>query len=55
MPEDIKMFKKKIYNEIVIYKECAIHKPHSFQQFCVSTEATKMFKTILNSVTNALQ
>ena len=30
MQEEIKMLKKKIYNEIVIHKKTAIHNPDSF-------------------------
>ena len=43
-----------IYNEIVINKRSAIHNPDSFQQFCISTKATKLFDTILNLETTAL-
>ena len=52
--EEIKLLKKKIYNEIVINKKNAIHNPDSFQQFCISPGATKLFDTILNSETTAL-
>ena len=44
--------KKKIYNEI-INKENAMYNLDSFQQFCISTGATKLFDKILNLVTTA--
>jgi len=49
--EEIKMFKKKIYNEIVINTKNAIHSPDSFQQFCISIQGQlpKLFDTIPNS------
>ena len=53
MQQEIKMSKKKTYNEIVTNKENAIHDPDSFQQFCIPTGVTKLFDTILNSVTTA--
>ena len=30
LPEEIKMLKEKIYNKIVINRECAIHDPDNF-------------------------
>ena len=46
--------KKEDLNEIVINKKNAIHNPDSFQQFCISTGATKLFEPILNSETTTL-
>ena len=43
-----------IYNEIVINKKTAMHNPDSFQQFFISTRASKLFNTILNLETTAL-
>ena len=48
------MLKEKIYDKIVINRECAIHDPDNLQKFWISTEATKLFNTIINSVKNAL-
>ena len=48
MQKEIEMLKRKIYNEIAINKESAIHNPESFQQFCISRGVTKLFDIILN-------
>mgnify|MGYP006964546679 CR=1 FL=1 len=46
--------KKEDLNDIVINKKNAIHNRDSFQQFCISTGATKLFEPILNSETTTL-
>jgi len=51
MKTEIEMVNKKIYNDIVISKQETVYDPHKFREFCISAGATKLFDTILGSIT----
>ena len=53
MTKEIEMVKKKIYNEIVINKEKTVYDPDRFREFCISAGATKLFDTVLGSITSS--
>lgn len=52
MKKDIDMVKNKIYNAIVINKQETVYEPDRFREFCISAGATKLFDTILCSITS---
>ncbi|XP_015755582.1 PREDICTED: uncharacterized protein LOC107335130 isoform X2 [Acropora digitifera] len=52
MKKEIDMVKKKIYNAIVINKQETVYDPDRFREFCISAGATKLFDTILASITS---
>lgn len=52
MKKEIDMVKKKIYNDIVINKQETVYDPDRFRRFCISAGATKLFDTILGSITS---
>ena len=52
MKKGIDMVKKKIYNAIVINKQETVYDPDRFREFCISAGATKLFDTILGSITS---
>lgn len=54
MKKVIDMVKKKIYNAIVavINKQETVYDPDRFREFCISAGATKLFDTILGSITS---
>ena len=54
MTEEIALVKKKIYDDIVVNKAETVYDPDSFREFCISAGATKLFDTILDSVTGSL-
>ena len=49
MTEEIALVKKKIYDD----KAETVYDPDSFREFCISAGATKLFDTILDSVTGS--
>ena len=51
MKKEIDMVKKKIYNAIVINNQETAYNPDRFREFCISAGATKLFDTILGSIT----
>jgi len=51
MKKEIDMVKK-IYNAIVINKQETVYDPDRFREFCISAGATKLFDTILGSITS---
>ena len=53
MTEEIALVKKKIYDDIVFKKAETVYDPDSFREFCISAGATKLFDTILDSVTGS--
>ena len=53
MTEEIVLVKKKIYDDIVFNKAETVYDPDSFREFCISAGATKLFDTILDSVTGS--
>ena len=53
MTKEIEMVKKKIYNEIVINKEETVYDPDRFREVCISAGATRLFDTILGSITSS--
>lgn len=53
MTKEIEMVKKKIYNEIVVNKEETVYDPDRFREFCIAAEATKLFDSILGSITSS--
>ena len=53
MTEEIALVKKKIYDDIVFNKAETVYDPDSFREFCISAGATKLFDTILDSVTGS--
>ena len=53
MTEEIALVKKKIYDDIVVNKAETVYDPDSFREFCISAGATKLFYTILDSVTGS--
>lgn len=52
MTKEIELVKKKIYGDIVVNKEEPLYDPDSFREFCISAGATKLFDTILGSITS---
>ena len=52
MKKEIDMVKNKIYNAIVINKQETVYDPNRFREFCISAGATKLFDTILGSITS---
>ena len=46
------MVKKKIYNAIVINKQETVYDSDRFREVCISAGATKLFDTILGSITS---
>ena len=53
MTEGIALVKKKIYDDIVVIKAETLYDPDSFREFYISAGATKLFNTILDSVTGS--
>ena len=53
MTEGIALVKKKIYRDIVVIKAETLYDPDSFREFYISAGATKLFNTILDSVTGS--
>ena len=53
MTEEMALVKKKIYDDIVVNKAETAYDPDSFRKFCISAGATKLFDTILDSVTGS--
>ena len=53
MTEEIALVEKKIYDDIVFNKAETVYDPDSFREFCISAGATKLFDTILDSVTGS--
>ena len=51
--EEIALVKKMIYDDIVVNKVETVYDPDSFREFCISAGATKLFETILDSVTGS--
>ena len=51
MKKEIDMVKK-MYNAIVINKQETVYDPNRFREFCISAGATKLFDTILGSITS---
>jgi len=49
---EIEMINKKIYNDIMINKQETVYDPDKFREFCISAGATKVFNTILGSITS---
>ena len=52
MKKEIDKVKKKIYNDIIINKQETVYDPDRFREFCISAGATKLFDTILGSITS---
>ena len=52
MKMEIEMVKKKIYHDIVINKQETVYDPDKFREFCILAGATKLFDTILGSITS---
>ena len=52
MKMEIEMVKKKIYHDIMINKQETVYDPDKFREFCISAGATKLFVTILGSITS---
>ena len=53
MTEETALVKKKIYDDIVFNKAETVYDPDRFREFCISAGATKLFDTILDSVTGS--
>ena len=51
--EGIALVKKKIYRDIVFIKAETLYDPDSFREFYIPASATKLFNTILDSVTGS--
>ena len=52
MPQDIDLVKTEMHKEFTKKKQPPIYEPDMFQRFCVLAGATKLFDTILNSITS---
>ncbi|KAL9975509.1 hypothetical protein ACROYT_G012678 [Oculina patagonica] len=53
MKKEIEMVKRRIYSEMVTNKKETVYDPDSFREFCISAGATKLFDTILESITSS--
>ena len=53
MTKEIEMVKKNIYNEIVVNKEETVYDPDRFREFCIAAGTTKLFDSILGSITSS--
>ena len=53
LKQELHMVKAKVYTEFVAKKETHLYDPNAFREFCISAGATKLFDSILCSVTTS--